>query len=312
MIVDESESGNRLDVFLSERIPGISRQYVQKLITEGAVTVNGLYKAKSHLVNTGELIDVVLPEPAPLSVHPENIPLKIIYEDDDILIIDKAKGMVVHPAPGNMGGTLVNALLFYCGDRLSSINGVLRPGIIHRLDKDTSGLLIVARNDCAHRRLASDLAQRLIKREYRAIIHNNIKTDAGTVDLPIGRDPNNRLRYAVVQRGGREAITHYKVLERYGEYSYLSIELETGRTHQIRVHMAYIKHPILGDKLYGSKNNAFGVDTQMLHAGLIGFMHPSSGVYMEFLSPVPSEFEGVLTSLRKIICGGKICIIRSN
>ena len=297
-IVDESEAGFRLDVLLSERMPGMSRHYVQKLITEGAVTVNGQQKAKSHAVNTGELVSVTAPEPEPLAVDAEDIPLDIVFEDDDLLIVDKPKGMVVHPAPGNQKGTLVNALLFHCKDRLSSINGILRPGIVHRLDKDTSGLLVVAKNDIAHRRLASDLAERLIRREYIAVVYGSFKTDEGVVNLPIGRDPKNRLRYTVVQKGGREAITRYKVLERFGEYSYLRLELETGRTHQIRVHMAYIKHPILGDQLYGPKNNVYGVDTQMLHAGLIGFRHPSGGCYREFVSPVHDDFKRVLTMLR--------------
>jgi 23S rRNA pseudouridine1911/1915/1917 synthase len=298
-IVDESESGLRLDVFLSDRMPEVSRHYVQKLISEGEVFTDGQIRSKSYKVNVGEFISVTMPTPKPLTVNAENIPVDIIYEDDDLLVIDKAKGMVVHPAPGNERGTLVNALLYHCGGRLSSINGVLRPGIVHRLDKDTSGLLLVAKNDATHRRLASDLANRLIKREYRAVVYNNIRLDEGTLNLPIGRDPGNRLRNAVVQRGGREAITHFKVLERYGEYCYICLKLGTGRTHQIRVHMAYIKHPVLGDPLYGPKNNNFGLDTQVLHAGLLGFKHPSSEMYKEFISPLPDEFENVLKSLRK-------------
>jgi 23S rRNA pseudouridine1911/1915/1917 synthase len=298
-IVDESESGLRLDVFLSERMPEVSRHYVQKLIADGEVFANGKNKSKSHKVNVGEFICLTAPAPKPLSVDAEDIPVNIIYEDDDLLVVDKAKGVVVHPAPGNERGTLVNALLFHCEGRLSSINGVLRPGIVHRLDKGTSGLLLVAKNDAAHRRIASDLAKRLVKREYRAVVYNNIRQDEGTVDLPIGRDPGNRLRNAVVQRGGREAITQYKVLERYGKYSYVCLKLGTGRTHQIRVHMAYIKHPVLGDQLYGPKDNDFGLDTQMLHAGLLGFEHPTSGIYQEFGSPLPDEFEDVLNLLRK-------------
>ncbi|GHU50013.1 pseudouridine synthase [Clostridia bacterium] len=298
-LVDEDEAGVRVDVLLSERLPGVSRNYVQNLIAEGAVTINGHMGVKSNIVKEGDLVRAYVREPEPLNVLPEDIPVNIIYEDDDILVVDKGKGMVVHPAPGNETGTLVNALLFHCGDRLSSINGVLRPGIVHRIDKDTSGLLVVAKNDIAHRKLSADLAVHDIRREYRALVYNNFDVDEGTVDLPIGRDPSNRLRQAVVNTGGREATTHFRVLERFGDFTYLALTLKTGRTHQIRVHMSYIKHPVLGDPLYGPKRRTFGLETQMLHGGILAFRHPVTGETMEFNSPKPPEFERILSKLRE-------------
>jgi 23S rRNA pseudouridine1911/1915/1917 synthase len=241
-----------------------------------------------------------VPAEEPLCVAAQDIPLCIVHEDDDILVVNKQKGMVVHPAPGNESGTLVNAVLFHCGARLSSINGVIRPGIVHRIDKDTSGLLVVAKNDGAHRALSEALARHEVTREYEAVVHNNFIEDRGSVDLPIGRDPANRLRRAAGVRDGRAAVTHYRVLERFGTFTRLALRLETGRTHQIRVHMAHIKHPLLGDPLYGPKKKALGVESQMLHAGLLGFKHPRTGVYAEFSCPPPQEFERVLQRLRAL------------
>jgi 23S rRNA pseudouridine1911/1915/1917 synthase len=241
-----------------------------------------------------------VPERAPLDVVAQDIPLNIVYEDADVLVVDKQKGMVVHPAHGNESGTLVNAILFHCGAGLSTINGVIRPGIVHRIDKDTSGLLVIAKNDRAHRGLSEALARHDVTRRYEAVTYNNFTDDAGTVDLPLGRDPSNRLRRAVVTQNGRAAVTHYRVLERFGAFTHIELRLETGRTHQIRVHMAYIKHPLLGDPLYGPRKKAFGVETQMLHAGVLGFHHPRTGAYMEFSSPPPEEFGKVLAKLRRI------------
>lgn len=247
---------------------------------------------------------VCLPQAKALDVVPEDIPLTVVYEDKDVLVVDKPKGMVVHPAPGNFSGTLVNAILYHC-ETLSSINGVIRPGIVHRIDKDTSGLLMVAKNDQAHRNLAAQLAEHSITRAYEAIVWHNLKEDKGTVDAPLGRDPKNRLRMAVVKEGGRRAVTHYRVLKRFGRFTYMEARLETGRTHQIRVHMAYINHPLLGDSLYGPKNSYPGVATQALHARKLGFIHPSTGNYMEFESQLPEEFQSLLAKLEAEKAGGK-------
>jgi 23S rRNA pseudouridine1911/1915/1917 synthase len=280
-------------------MPDVSRSRAQNLIAAGAVTVNGVSgKAKNHIVKEGDRIEADVPACEPLEVAAEDIPLRIVYEDDDVLVVDKPKGMVVHPGPGNGSGTLVNAVLFHCGDRLSSINGVVRPGIVHRIDKDTSGLLLVAKNDRAHRRLAEALEAHAVTRRYEAVVYNNITEDEGAVDVPVGRDPKNRLRQAAAAKNGRGAVTHYKVLERFGTFTHVELRLETGRTHQIRVHMAHIRHPVLGDPLYGPKKKIFGVETQMLHAGILGFRHPATDQYMEFSSPPPEEFQDVLRRLR--------------
>ena len=254
---------------------------------------------KKTPVKAGQVIEVTVPPAVSLSVEAENIPLTVVYEDDDLLVVDKPRGMVVHPAPGNPSGTLVNALLWHCAGQLSSINGVIRPGIVHRIDKDTSGLLMVAKNDKAHMFLSEQLAAHTITRRYQAVVLNNFKEDEGTVDAPIGRDEGMRLRQAVTEKHARHAVTHYKVLERFGRYTLIEARLETGRTHQIRVHMAYIHHPLLGDELYGRGKNPFGVTGQVLHAGVLGFVHPSTGEYMEFTSPLPAYFEAVLTRLRE-------------
>lgn len=298
-IVEEEMDGTRLDVVLSALLSESSRSYMQKLISGGEVIINGeISTSKNRKLKTGDEIELSVPDPEEIEIIPENIPLDIVYEDDYILVVNKPKGMVVHPAPGNYQGTLVNAVMYHCGDKLSSINGIIRPGIVHRIDKDTSGLLLVAKNDIAHQSLAKQLEQHSITRAYHAIVHNNFNEEEGTVDAPLGRDPKNRFRQAVVEHGGRRAITHYKVLERFGQFTYIEARLETGRTHQIRVHMSHIRHPLLGDSLYGPKKAAFGVQSQMLHAKLLGFLHPATGEYMEFESELPEEFKGILKKLR--------------
>jgi 23S rRNA pseudouridine1911/1915/1917 synthase len=296
-IIDEDLKGTRLDVVLSLVIEEASRSHLQKLIDVGMVQVNGETGAsKKYKVRTGDAIKVTIPEPVHLNVIPEDIPIDIVYEDGDVLVVNKPKGMVVHPAAGNYTGTLVNAVLYHC-KTLSSINGVIRPGIVHRIDKDTSGLLMIAKNDTAHRSLAEQLAAHSITRAYRAVVYHNFQEDTGTVNAPIGRDPKNRLKMAVTQLNSKEAVTHYKVLQRFGSFTYVEARLETGRTHQIRVHMAHINHPLLGDAVYGPKKMALGVDSQMLHAKLLGFHHPRTGLYMEFDSPLPQEFVNVIKKL---------------
>lgn len=294
-----AEEGARLDVALSLALSDTSRSFLQKLIANGQVSVDGaVCTVKKEAVKAGQRIEVEIPEAAPLAAEAQNIPLSVVYEDEHLLVVDKPRGMVVHPAPGNPDGTLVNALLWHCGDSLSSINGVIRPGIVHRIDKDTSGLLMVAKNDSAHLSLSRQLAEHSITRRYSAIALNNFKEDEGTVDAPIGRDSSMRLRQSVTEKNARHAVTHYRVLERFGKYTLIEARLETGRTHQIRVHMAYIRHPLLGDELYGRGKNPFGITGQVLHAGVLGFVHPATGEYMEFSSPLPAYFEEILRKLR--------------
>lgn len=296
-IVEEDKKGTRLDVVLSLVIEEASRSHLQKLIDIGRVEVNGeVALSKKYKVKTGDAVRITVPEPVHLNVKPEDIPIDIVYEDEDVLVVNKPKGMVVHPAAGNYSGTLVNAILYHCKS-LSSINGVIRPGIVHRIDKDTSGLLMIAKNDAAHRSLAEQLASHTITRAYRAVVYHNFQEDSGTVNAPIGRDPKNRLKMAVTQLSSKEAVTHYKVLQRFGSFTYIEARLETGRTHQIRVHMAHINHPLLGDAVYGPKKKVLGVETQMLHAKLLGFHHPKTGEYLEFDSPLPSEFVNVIKKL---------------
>ena len=297
--IDDELEGARLDKALSFSLPETSRTYLQKLIEMGMVAVNGnTCFSKKYAVKQKDVLVVNLPEPEALNVLPENLELHIVYEDDDLLVVDKPKGMVVHPAPGNLSGTLVNGILYHCKDQLSTINGVIRPGIVHRIDKDTTGLLMVAKNDVAHHSLVEQLSAHTITRGYLAIVYNSFPEDTGRIDAPIGRDPSNRLRQTVTDLNSKEAVTNYKVLERLGKYTFIEARLETGRTHQIRVHMAYKGHPLLGDYVYGPKKNPFGVDGQLLHAYLLGFVHPRTGEYMEFQSPLPDEFEKVLTKLR--------------
>lgn len=300
LTVAEEMSGKRLDSVLAGMMPEYSRSFIQRLFENGSITVGGdPCSEKKRKAAAGDIVEITIPQPERLEVEAEDIPLDIVYEDDELLVVDKPAGMVVHPAPGNHSGTLVNALMYHCGDALSSINGVIRPGIVHRIDKDTSGLLMVAKTDRAHNALSAQLAEHSITRRYKAIVYSNIKEDEGTVDKPIGRDPGNRLRNAVVYTNSKNAVTHYRVLERFGGFTLVEAVLETGRTHQIRVHMAYIRHPLLGDTLYGPAKNRYGAKRQMLHAGVLGFVHPVTGEYMEFNSPLPQDFEDVLAKLRK-------------
>lgn len=297
--IEEQDAGERMDIVLPELLENISRSSIQKLIEKGNVCVNGIpVTSKKYKLKEGDLVEVRIEEPTPLQAEPENIPLEIVYEDADLLVVNKPKGMVVHPAAGNWTGTLVNGILYHCQDRLSSINGVIRPGIVHRIDKDTSGLLVVAKNDISHQALAEQFAAHTITRAYRAIVYNNFAEDQGVVNAPIGRDPRNRLRMTVIERKGKQATTYYKVLERFGRFTYIEATLKTGRTHQIRVHMAHINHPLLGDDLYGPKKSPVRTEGQVLHAKTLGFRHPSSGEYVEFDSPLPEDFSQTLNKLR--------------
>lgn len=292
----ELKEGIRLDVGVTD-VLGKSRSFVQGLIAQECVKVNGTPKKANYKVRQGDKVEVEIPTLRESTADPENIPLDILYEDEDVLVVNKRQGMVVHPAPGAWTGTMVNALLYHCHN-LSGINGVLRPGIVHRIDKDTSGILVVAKNDIAHQGLAAQLKAHTMARKYRALVHGIVLEPSGTVDAPIGRDPSNRKRMAVVMHHSKPAVTHYSVLERFSETTYLEVRLETGRTHQIRVHMLYVKHPVLGDPVYGSKKNRFGLHGQMLHAAHLGFEHPRSGKWMEFDAPVPKVFSLLLEKLR--------------
>ncbi|GAA0792529.1 RluA family pseudouridine synthase [Clostridium sp. AF19-22AC] len=291
--------GSRIDRFLSDEMPDVSRSHIQKLIKEHLVTVNGNQVKSNYKVNTGDAVSVSLPDPEVPDIVPEDIPLDILYEDDDILIVNKPKGMVVHPAPGHYSQTLVNAVMFHCKDNLSGINGVSRPGIVHRIDMDTTGSLIICKNDLAHQSLAKQLKDHSITRKYHAIVHGNLKEDTGTVNAPIGRHPVSRKKMSTHAPNGRPAVTHYKVLERFGAYTYIECQLETGRTHQIRVHMASIGHPILGDAVYGPVKCPFKLEGQTLHAKVLGIKHPRTGEYMEFDAPLPAYFEELLRKLRQ-------------
>ena len=298
-IADDNE--DRIDVFLSNVYKDASRTYLQKLIKMGNICVNGKQVTKSsYKLNEDDEIELKVPEPLPLEILPENIPLDIIYEDDDFLIVNKPKGMVVHPAPGHLSGTLVNAVMYHCKDNLSGINGILRPGIVHRIDKDTSGSLIICKNDFAHRNIADQLKVHSITRIYLGIVTGHLKENEGTVDVYIDRDKNDRKRMAVCDKThGKHAVTHYRVLESYEGYDLVEFKLETGRTHQIRVSMKYLNHPLMGDITYGAPNNRFGLEGQVLHAKTIGFMHPSTNNYVEFEAPLNEEFEHILNVLRK-------------
>lgn len=295
--VDENEAGQRLDAFLSGKIPDVSRNYIQKLIEDNLVLVNGQSTKAKVRTYPGMKITVYVPQPEPLRVKPENIPLDIVYEDSDILIINKPRNMVVHPAPGNEDNTLVNAVLYHCGDSLSDINGIIRPGIVHRIDKDTTGLIAVAKNNKAHQSLALQLKEHSMKRVYDAIVEGIIREDRGVIDAPIGRHPVDRKKMAVVPGKGKEAITHFEVLERLKGATYVRLRLETGRTHQIRVHMAYINHPVYGDPLYGRSTKKL-TGGQMLHARFLRLKHPTTGEYMEFEAELPEDFIKLLDFLR--------------
>lgn len=293
--------GERIDKFLSCRLEEVSRSYIQKLIKEGHVSVNGKSVKANYKLGAGDEISVEIPEAKEPDILPEDIPLDILYEDQDILVVNKPKGMVVHPAAGHYSGTLVNALMYHCKDSLSGINGVMRPGIVHRIDMDTTGSLLVCKNDEAHRILAEQLKEHTIRREYHAIVYGNIKEDTGTVDAPIGRHPTDRKKMSINHKNGKQAVTHYEVLERFGNFTYIRCRLETGRTHQIRVHMASLHHPLLGDEVYGpSSRPPFpGLKGQVLHAKILGIYHPATGEYMEFDAPLPQYFVDLLQKLRR-------------
>ncbi len=294
----EEFCGERIDKAVAAVHKELSRAYVQQLLEDGHITVGGKRVRPGYKLKSGDEVSVSVPPPQPLCAIAQDIPLDIVYEDDSVLVINKPAGMVVHPAAGNTEDTLVNALLHHCGDSLSGIGGVQRPGIVHRIDKDTTGLLIVAKGDMAHNHLSAQMKTRTLSREYFALVHGNVKEDAGTMDAPLGRDSRDRKRMAVVKSGGREAITHFTVLERFGQFTLLMCKLQTGRTHQIRVHMRHMGHPIVGDKTYGVKKEPFGLDGQLLHAGAIGFIHPDTAQEMRFTAPLPPAFERVLQILR--------------
>ena len=296
---EDTDTGKRADKFLSDKLENISRSALQEYFSDGNVLVNGKQQGKNYRLRFNDRLEVRIPEPVVYEAVAENIPLDIVYEDSDVIIVNKPKNMVVHPAAGNYSGTLVNALLHHCKDSLSGINGVLRPGIVHRIDKNTSGLLIVAKNDTAHRKIAEQIKDHSFTREYEAVVCGNIKENEGTVNQPIGRNPNDRKKMAVTAVNSKEAVTHFKVLQRFGQYTHIAVTLETGRTHQIRVHMAYINHPVAGDDVYGSDKLTSKLGGQCLHARKIGFVHPSSGEYMEFTSELPRYFSDFLTELKK-------------
>ena len=299
LTVSSEDAGVRIDKYLAEQLPDITRSYLQKLLKDGSVQMNGKPVKASTKTAAGAVIALTIPEPEEPEILPENIPLDILYEDSDVILINKPKNMVVHPAAGHYTGTLVNALMYHCRGDLSGINGVLRPGIVHRIDKDTTGVLIVCKNDRAHNALAEQLKEHSITRKYRAIVCGNLKEDEGTVDAPLGRHPQDRKKMAIVRSGGKRAVTHYRVLERFGNYTYIECRLETGRTHQIRVHMASLGHPLLGDEIYGRAKSPFKLEGQTLHAMVLGFIHPTTGEYMEFEAPLPEYFEKLLEKLRK-------------
>ena len=290
---------DRIGKFLSRELADLSRSYIQKLLKEQNILVNGKVVKANYKLSAGDSVEVEIPDPEPLDILPEDIPLDILYEDDDILVVNKPKGMVVHPAPGHYTHTLVNAVMFHCGKDLSGINGVLRPGIVHRIDMDTTGSLLICKNDVAHQILAEQLKDHSITRRYHAVVTGNLKSDTGTVNAAIGRHPTDRKKMSTKSNSPRSAVTHYKVLERFGDYTYIECELETGRTHQIRVHMASIGHPILGDKIYGPAKCPFKLEGQTLHAKILGITHPSTGKYMEFDAPLPEYFIKLLSTLRK-------------
>lgn len=298
-LIEAEGAAQRIDKFLSEKLPDMTRSSVQRLLDAGEVSCNGKQIGKNYRLKQGDRLDVVIPDPAPMELLPEDIPLDVCYEDQDLLVVNKQKDMVVHPAPGNYSGTLVNALLAHCGDSLSGINGVIRPGIVHRIDKDTSGLLIVAKNDFAHQHLAAQIKEHDFIREYEAVVHGGFSVESGTVNAPIGRHPVDRKKMAVTEKNSRNAVTHYRVLHRYRDFTHLRLRLETGRTHQIRVHMAYIGHPVAGDPVYGPKKPAGGLHGQCLHAKLIGFIHPRDHRYLEIESDLPDYFTSFLQRLQR-------------
>lgn len=298
LIPPREMAGERLDRYIAQAMQA-TRSSVQGWMEQGLILVDGEPKPKNYKLRFGETVIVRVPEPVACNAQPEDIPLDIVYEDDDLLVVNKPKGMVVHPAAGNYAGTLVNALLAHCGDSLSGINGVMRPGIVHRIDKDTSGLLIVAKNDLAHQNLAEQIKVHSFTRIYEAVVCGHLKELQGMVDAPIGRHPIQRKKMAVTQQNSKQALTHYRVLEEYARYSYIQLKLETGRTHQIRVHMAYLGHPVAGDTVYGQAKPIPGLQGQCLHARVIGFRHPRDGRYLEFTSPLPLYFTDFLEKIQK-------------
>ena len=294
----EESRGKRLDAYLADALEELTRSAAANLIEAGAVLVDGKAAAKSYKISSGETVEVALPEPEPIDAAAQNIPLDVVYEDGDVIVVNKPSGMVVHPAPGHPDGTLVNALLYHCGESLSGIGGALRPGIVHRIDRDTSGLIIAAKNDAAHQSLTSQLSDHTLGRTYECIVTGNLREDKGTVDAPIARHPTDRKKMAVVQ-GGRNAVTHWEVIARYPGYTHVRCRLETGRTHQIRVHMAYLGHPILGDTVYGNKKEVPGLTGQCLHAVGLQFLHPRTGELVQLSCPLPEEFTKMLRKIDK-------------
>ncbi len=297
----ENQEGERVDRYLSEALEDRSRSYIQKLIKEQYVAVNDKPVKASYRLLLGDRVEITLPEVKEPDIVPENIPLDVLYEDDDIIIVNKPKQMVVHPAPGHYSGTLVNALMYHCGKGLSGINGMMRPGIVHRIDMDTTGSLVVCKNDTAHQCLAEQLKNHSIRRVYEAVVHGNIKDDSGVIDTPIGRHPTERKKMSTHAKNGKRAVTHFKVLERFGSYTHIQCELETGRTHQIRVHMASIGHPLLGDTVYGPQKCPFPrLQGQTLHAKILGLIHPATGEYLETEAPLPAYFQELLDRLTRL------------
>ncbi len=297
LVAEKEDVGTRIDVFTTENFEELSRSGVQKLIENGNLRVNEKVIKANYKLREKDVVELEIPEPEEVEILAEDIPLDILYEDEEVIVINKPQGMVVHPAPGHYTGTLVNALMFHCRGQLSGINGELRPGIVHRIDKDTSGVLMAAKTNAAHQSLALQLSEHSITRKYNAVVFNSIKEDEGTVDQPIGRHPQDRKRMAVTNKHSRQAVTHYKVLGRFGHFNLIEAKLETGRTHQIRVHMAYIGHPLLGDEVYGPKKQPFHLKGQVLHARVLGFLHPKTGEYMEFEAPLPDYFQKLIARL---------------
>lgn len=300
-MIDEEQAGIRIDKYLAETMPDLSRSYIQKLIKDGQVTVNQVPQKANYKITVGDCLTVEEPELKEPDILAENIPLDILYEDKDLLVVNKPKGMVVHPSAGHYSGTLVNALMYYCKEDLSGINGVMRPGIVHRIDMDTTGSLIVCKNDFTHNHIAEQLKVHSINRVYHAIVHGVLKEDEGTIDAPIGRHPIERKKMSINYQNGKEAITHYKVLKRFSNYTYIECKLETGRTHQIRVHMASIHHPLLGDAVYGPQKTSHKLQGQTLHAKTIGIVHPRTEDYLEIDAPLPEYFNELLKKLENNI-----------
>lgn len=298
MEITPEMEGERIDKCISNYLESLSRSYIQKIIKDGKAYVNDAVVKANYKVKVDDKVQFEIPDCEEPDIPPQDIPLDILYEDKDILIVNKPKDMVVHPAPGHYEGTLVNAIMFHCKDELSGINGVLRPGIVHRIDKDTTGSIIICKNDEAHRKIAQQLKEHSITRKYRAIVYGRILEEEGTVNAPIGRHPTDRKKMAINEKNGKPAVTHYKVLERFDKYTYIECQLETGRTHQIRVHMTSIGHPLLGDEVYGNAKCPFKLEGQTLHAMTIGFIHPTTGEYVEYEAPLPEYFEHLLQILR--------------